>query len=73
MINFGIKSKYINSILDNNITKQGKRLYGTNLKVNSPNFIAKVKNPVVVLRAGTFESEIKKQLLEINSDVEILT
>lgn len=73
MINFGIPSSKINCILDNNKLKHGKRLYGTNLLVNSPESIKDKENPVVILRAGCFENEIKKQLFELNPNVKILT
>ena len=46
--------------------KQGKRLYGKIL-VCSPK-VLKEKNPVVILKAGVYNDEIKKDILtNINS------
>ena len=44
-------------------------MYGTNLKVFSPNILSKDdSDPVVILKAGVYNQEIKKDILEnINS------
>jgi 2-polyprenyl-3-methyl-5-hydroxy-6-metoxy-1,4-benzoquinol methylase len=70
LIAFGLKTDKVVSILDNSPTKQGKRLYGTNLMVGSPKGL-KDKGPVnVILKAGIYNDEIKKDILEnINSNV----
>ena len=59
-----MSEKNITSILDNDITKQSKRLYGTNLLVNSPKILKNEKRPTVILKAGAYNSEIKKDILE---------
>ena len=41
-------------------------LYGTNLKIFSPTVLPGKINPCVILRAGSYNSEIKKQILDIN-------
>jgi hypothetical protein len=64
LIAFGLKTNKIVSILDNSPLKQGKRLYGTNLKVKSPK-ILKSKVPInVILRAGIYNEEIKNDILQ---------
>jgi len=70
LIGFGLKSDKIISVLDNSPTKQGKRLYGTNLLVESPK-ILKGEGPInVILKAGIYDEEIKKDILEnINPEV----
>ncbi len=70
LLSFGLKTGKIISLLDNSPTKQGKRLYGTNLMVESPKILAG-KGPVnVILKAGIYNEEIKKDILEnINSEV----
>lgn len=70
LFTFGLESKNIVSILDNSKLKQGRRLYGTNFIVHSPE-ILKGKGPVnLILRAGIYNNEIKKDILEnINSEV----
>jgi SAM-dependent methyltransferase len=67
-INLGLDTTNIVSILDNDISKQGKRLYGTKLYTQSPKVLSGLTSPVVILKAGTFCEEIKKDILEnINS------
>ena len=60
------------AVLDNDVTKQGKRLYGTDLLVNSPEIVANEDNPVVVLRAGVYNDEITAQLKQLNTSVAII-
>ena len=60
----------IECILDNDANKQEKRLYGTSLMVRSPGILKDVKNAAVILRAGVYNKEIKKDILEnIRPDV----
>ena len=48
------------------------RLYGSNLKVKSPEILKKYKNPVVILKAGIY-NEIKKQILnQINKKTKFI-
>lgn len=70
LIQFGLKTDLIVAVLDNSLIKQGKRLYGTNFIIESPK-ILKDKGPVnVILKAGSYDQEIKKDILEnINSEV----
>jgi hypothetical protein len=52
--------------LDNDVSKIGKRMYGTHL-LNYPTSEIKKHNKIIVLlHAGPYLSEIKKQLLEYN-------
>jgi len=68
LINFGLDITKIVSLLDNDVSKQGKRLYGTTLYAESPKVLRGIKNPIVLLQAGPFSNEIKKDILEnINS------
>ncbi|KKS56019.1 MAG: hypothetical protein UV20_C0018G0007 [Candidatus Magasanikbacteria bacterium GW2011_GWA2_42_32] len=67
---FGLKTEKIISILDNSATKQGKRLYGTKYKVESPKYLAGRGPLNIILKAGPFDDEIKKDILEnINPNV----
>lgn len=73
LIGFGLDTSRIECLLDNDPNKQGKRLYGTNLQVASPKILEDVENPVVILKAGVYNDEIKKDILEnINSSTHIL-
>jgi hypothetical protein len=70
LFGFGMNKDKIIAILDNDKSKQGFRLCGTNLQVFSPQVLKDVENPVVILRAGTHSEEIKKDILQnINSNV----
>ncbi len=65
---FGLRKNKTTSILDNSPLKQGKRLYGTNFIVNSPN-ILKGKGIVnIILKAGIYNEEIAKQIHSINKN-----
>jgi 2-polyprenyl-3-methyl-5-hydroxy-6-metoxy-1,4-benzoquinol methylase len=69
LISYGLNVKRIDCIIDNDFNKQGKRLYGTDFKVFSPKILSNDNDPVVILKAGTFNQEVKKDILEnINSN-----
>lgn len=70
LIAFGLKTEKVAGILDNSSAKQGKRLYGTNMTVSSPKILSGKGRVNVILKAGIYNDEIKKDILEnINSDV----
>ena len=60
---FGLNTSSIVSVLDNSRQKEGKRLYGTNLFVQHPEVLCDKEKPVVILRAGPYNEEIKNQIL----------
>jgi len=64
LLNIGLDHTKIECILDNDPEKQGKRLYGTDLLVKSPKIISSVASPNVFLRAGAYNSEIKRDILD---------
>ena len=64
LLEFGLDRSKIESILDNSPLKKDKRLYGTSLIVKSPMILKGFENPVVILKAGIYNSEIKKDILE---------
>jgi hypothetical protein len=64
LIAFGLNVSRITNILDNSLLKQEKRLYGSDLIVKSPKILSKYNNPVVILKAGLYNDEIKKDILE---------
>jgi hypothetical protein len=69
LLSLGLDSSRIKCILDNNKDKQEKRLYGTNLIVKNPKILKLAKNPIVILRAGSYEEEIKKSLIKHNKEI----
>jgi hypothetical protein len=72
LINFGLKEKQIINLLDNDIAKHNKRLYGTQSWVKSPSCLKDLNEPIVILRVGAYFEEIKDSLLEINSTIKII-
>ena len=67
--------KYIRGFLDNDPSKQGLRMYGTDVKVHSPEILREFqKNKVsVILYAGPYTEELKKHLNLMHSDIEYIT
>ena len=63
LIGFGLNTSRIKCVLDNDPNKQGRRLYGTRLSVEAPGIIKDAINPVIILRAGVYNNEIKDQIL----------
>jgi len=58
LVNIGLDAKKIRFVLDNSKLKQGKRLYGTGLMVQSPEILMGEKAPLVILRVGAYKKEI---------------
>jgi hypothetical protein len=69
LIVFGLDVSKVVCILDNDKKKQGKRLYGTSLVVESPSILKDIQNATVILKAGAYNNEIKTQVSEINPNV----
>jgi len=67
-LNLGLNEDNIISILDNNTEKQGRRLYGTNLIINSPKVLGDCVDPTVIIRAGSYTNEIVCGIMKINKD-----
>ena len=72
LLALGLDQKSIRGILDNSHYKQGKRLYGTDLKVFSPNLLQGIALPTVILVSSHYQDEIRKQILVINPSTRIL-
>lgn len=62
LIQMGLNTDKVVCLLDNDPNKQARRLYGTNLKVASPRILSGVANPIVILKAGVYNQEIKKNI-----------
>jgi hypothetical protein len=70
LISFGLDTSNIICILDNDAKKENKRLYGTSLISKSPKILKDIPNALVILRAGVYNEEIKKDILtNINPNV----
>lgn len=73
MINYGLNTNNIKCIIDNDFQKENKRLYGTNLSVKHPSCIKYDKSPLIIIKSGTFNTEIKSDILtNINSNAVFL-
>lgn len=70
LIAFGLDTARIKCILDNDKRKQGRRLYGTGLMVASPDILSEMSNAAVILKAGIYNEEIKRDIRsKINDSV----
>jgi 2-polyprenyl-3-methyl-5-hydroxy-6-metoxy-1,4-benzoquinol methylase len=70
LISFGLDTSKIIYLLDNDIRKENKRLYGTSLISKSPKILKDIPKSLVILRAGVYNNEIKKDILEnINPNI----
>lgn len=68
LICFGLNTDRITCLLDNDKNKHGKRLYGTNLMVESPEVLSQVEEPAIILKAGVYNDEIRDDIIgNINS------
>jgi hypothetical protein len=73
LIKFGLNLKNVICILDNDPFKKNFYLYGTKLRVLSPNILRNKKNPLILMRAAQYSNEIKKQILNnINPSVKFI-
>lgn len=61
---FGLDTSRIICLLDNSESKQGKRLYGTNLTVRSPKILRDEVAPAVILPTSVYNQEIKEDILQ---------
>ena len=69
----GLNTKNIKYILDNDPKKNNKYCYGTNLSVKTPKILKNYSNPVVILRAGPYNLEIKKKIINnINKNTKFI-
>jgi hypothetical protein len=68
LIAFGLDTRRIANLLDNDSSKQGKRMYGTNLTVRAPEQLRGLQQPAVILKAGVYNQEIKDDILHNIND-----
>jgi len=70
LISFGLDISKIVYLLDNDIKKENKRLYGTSLISKNPKILKDIPEAIVILRAGVYNDEIKNDILtNINSNI----
>lgn len=66
LLYMGIDESLVKGVIDNSQEKQGKRLYGTNLKVFAPAVVKEEKDVVIIVKAGQYQNEVESQLLQLN-------
>jgi hypothetical protein len=70
LISFGLDTSKIVCLLDNDVKKENKRLYGTSLISKSPKILKDIPEALVILRAGVYNNEVKNDILtNINSNI----
>lgn len=70
LISFGLDTSKIICLLDNDLKKENKRLYGTSLISKSPKILKDAPESLVILRAGVYNEEIKNDILNnINPNI----
>jgi hypothetical protein len=72
LINIGLNVHTILNVLDNDPSKDGKRLYGSNLQIKLPSCISTSHSPLVIVDCGEYNEEIKSQLLALNDETRVL-
>ena len=60
----GLNFKKIKYILDNDPNKNNQFLYGTKIQVKNPAILKNYNNPLVILRAGPYNQEIKRNIIK---------
>jgi hypothetical protein len=67
--------QYIRGFLDNDPSKQGLRVYGTDAKVHSPEILREFQKTKVsvILYAGPYTEELKNQLNQIHPDIKYVS
>jgi hypothetical protein len=70
LISFGLDTSKIVCLLDNDLKKENKRLYGTDLISKSPKILKDIPEALVILRAGVYNDEVKNDILNnINPNI----
>lgn len=72
LLKMGLDESNLINLLDNDPLKHDKRLYGTKVLVKSPSILKDVSSPVVIVRSGPYNEEIKNGILQINPTVRFL-
>ena len=63
LLNMGISESQIIAVVDNDISKQGRRMYGTNTKVIGPSEI--IPGSKIIVEMGPYNDEIKSVLKDV--------
>jgi hypothetical protein len=72
LIKLGLCTDKILCILDNSKEKEGQKVYGCEFIIKNPAIIQNKQSVAVILKAASYQNEIKQQLYELNSNVTII-
>ena len=72
LIKLGLCTDKILCILDNCKQKEGEKVYGCEFIIKNPAVIQNKCPVAVILKAASYQNEIKQQLYELNSNVTII-
>lgn len=72
LIKLGLNIDKVVGILDNCKQKQGQKVYGCDFIIQNPVIIQDKEKVAVVLKAASYQEEIKKQLIQLNPNVLII-
>jgi predicted SAM-dependent methyltransferase len=61
-LNLGLDESILNGVLDNDVAKHYRYLYGTNLQVSPVATLEGFKKPLILCDMGAYDDEIKKQI-----------
>jgi hypothetical protein len=64
LIAFGLETEGLVGILDNDVAKQGRRLYGTSMSVFPPSVLRGRGKTNIVLTAGVYNNEIRTDIIQ---------
>lgn len=69
LVKIGVNEDKLKNVLDNDVNKQNKRLYGTSLDVVSPEVLINASDACVILFAGKYNQEIREQINNLNPEI----
>ena len=64
--------KCITNVIDNSAWKENKRLYGTGITCKRFEYIKEFGKPAVILMPSPYKEEMRKQILALNPEAEII-
>ena len=73
LLALGLPQARFTALLDNATAKQGRRLYGTNLKVLPASALGAARQPMVILNGGAHDAEIEARLRMARADIRVVT
>jgi hypothetical protein len=74
LLTHGLPEKRFAALLDNSPAKQGRRLYGTDLRVMAPSqILPQTRDPLVIINGGAHDAEMAAGLRALRPDTRIVS